>query len=402
MFRIAFRNIVRQRERAGLTLAAIAIGVASLVLSGGFVADILAQLRDAMIHSQLGHLQIYKEGQFASGGHRPFEFLIEESDGVERIVDTLPGVVVQGRRLTFSALIGNGRGELPIIGEGVEPAAEARIGSALTMLAGRALAATDQYGIIVGEGLASALKLKVGARVNLLVSTREGAANTLDFQVLGVFRSLSKEFDARAVRVPLAAAQQLADTTGVTGIVVLLADTDATERTRDELARRLPPGFEVKTWQDLAEFYRNTAALYERQFGFLQAIILVMVLLGVANAVNMTLHERTPEFGIVRALGRTGRDVFAQALIETALLGAIGAAIGVAVGVLLAVAISAVGIPMAPPPNSESGFVAAIRVVPGVLATAFASGLVASIAAALLPARHLARMSVVEALRRGV
>ena len=49
----------------GLTLAAIALGVASLVLGGGFVDDILLQLREATIHSHLGHLQVYKIGQFA-------------------------------------------------------------------------------------------------------------------------------------------------------------------------------------------------------------------------------------------------------------------------------------------------------------------------------------------------
>jgi putative ABC transport system permease protein len=255
---------------------------------------------------------------------------------------------------------------------------------------------------MIGEGLAHALKLKVGDSVNLVLTTREGAMNTLDFKIVGVFRSLSKEFDARAVRVPLRAAQELTATSGVSAVVVLLADTDLTTRASADLEARLPLGYEVKTWQELADFYNNTAALYERQFGVLQVIILVMVLLSVANSVNMTLHERTPEFGIMRALGRTGRDVFRLAVLETALLGAIGAAMGVVVGVALAAVISMIGIPMPPPPNSESGFTGAIRIVPMILAAAFALGILASIGAALLPARHLARIPVVEALRRGV
>jgi len=57
---------------------------------------------------------------------------------------------------------------------------------------------------------------------------------------------------------------------------------------------------------------------------------------------------------------------------------------------------------MSPPPNSESGFTAGIRVVPWVIAVAFASGVIATIGASLLPARHLARLPVVDALRRGV
>ena len=400
MFKLALRNILRQRARSGLTLAAIALGVTTLVLSGGFVEDILLHLREATIRSQLGHLQIYKRGQFASGGHHPYDFLIENPDAIERAIDATPGVAVRANRMSFSGLISNGRGELPILGEGIEPEREARIGSAISMLTGRRLAVGDDAGIMVGEGLANALKLKVGDRVDLLLNTREGAMNTLDFNVIGVFRSLSKEYDARTVRIPLRAAQELTATSGVNSVVVLLADTDLTVRARADLDGRLPPGFEVKTWQELADFYNNAAALYRRQFGVLQVIILVMVLLSVANSVNMTLHERTPEFGIMRALGRTGRDVFRLAVLETALLGIIGAALGVAGGVILAWIVSAIGISMPPPPNSESGFIASVQVVPAVLAAAFGLGLVATVAAALVPARRLARMPVVEALRR--
>ncbi len=402
MWRLASRNILRQRARTALTLAAVALGVASLVLTGGFVADMLAQLREATIHSQLGHLQIYKRGQFESGGQRPFEFLIDDATTVMRAAASVRGIAAQGRRLSFSGLIDNGKGELPIFGEGVEPAVEARIGSALSIISGRQLAADDRFDMVAGEGLAHAMKLKVGDSANLVLSTREGALNTFDFRVVGISRSLSKEHDARAVRIPLDAAQELADTSAVNAIVVLLDDTDDTERARNDLEHALPSDVEVKTWQELAEFYKSTAALYERQFGFLQVIIMVMVLLSVANSVNMSLHERTGEFGIMRALGRSSSDVFKLAVLETAVLGIAGASLGILIGIVLALVVSAVGIPMSPPPNSESGFTAAIRVVPSVLAAAFGLGVVASIAASLLPARHLARIPLVDALRRAL
>jgi putative ABC transport system permease protein len=403
MFKLALRNVLRQRTRTGLTLAAIGLGVASLILSGGYVEDILIQLREATIHSQLGHLQIYKAGQYASGGQRPFDYLIDDAPTIERALARLPGVVTQARRLSFSGLISNGRGELPMLGEGVQAESENRIGSSLSLLSGRRLSAGDRFGIVVGEGLAKALKLKVGDSVDLVVNTRDSAMNTLQFTVLGTFRSLSKEYDARGVQVALSTAAELVDTPGITAVVVLLDDTARTDRAVATLRAQLPADrYEIKTWRELADFYNGTAALYEREFTVLQVIVLVMVLLSVANSVNMTLHERTPEFGIMRAVGRTGRDVFRLAVLETVLLGAIGAALGVVVGVALAVVISAIGIPMPPPPNSEGGYNASIQIVPLVLAAAFTLGILASIGAALIPARRLARMPLVEALRRGV
>jgi len=402
MLRLALRNVLRHRFRTGLTLAAIALGVASIILSGGFVEDLLLQLREATIRSQLGHLQIYRQGKYASGAPRAYEFLIDEPRAVEQRIDEHAAVVAHGRRLGFSGLLGDDRGDIRIIGEGVEPAPEARIGSALTMLSGRQLAPGDKSAAIVGEGIATAMGLKPGSRVNLVVSTREGAMNVLDFEVVGVFRSLSREYDAHAVRIPLAAAQELTATSAISAIVVLLADTNSTEWIKHELEREIPAGYEIKTWQELADFYNNTAALYERQFGILRLIIAAMVVLSVANSINMTLHERTAEFGIMRAVGETGAGVFGVAMVEAAILGMLGAALGVIIGVALSALIGVVGIPMPPPPNSEAGFTATVRLTVPLVIEASALGFIATVVAAFWPAWRLTRIPVVEALRRGV
>ena len=62
MLKLAFRNIFRNRMRTGLTLAAILSGVSAIILSGGFVEDVFIQLRESTIRSQLGHLQVFREG----------------------------------------------------------------------------------------------------------------------------------------------------------------------------------------------------------------------------------------------------------------------------------------------------------------------------------------------------
>jgi putative ABC transport system permease protein len=403
MLRLAMRNVLRQRMRTMLTLAAIALGVASLILSGGYIEDLLVQLREATIHSQLGHLQIYRTGQYASGGQRPFDFLIEDTTAVEQAIAGIRGVAVQTRRLNFSGLMSNGRGELPILAEGIQPELESRVGTALTLLAGRRLSAADSFGISVGEGLATALKLKPGDSVDLLVSTRDGAMNALQYTVTGIFRTLSKEYDAQAVQIALPAAAELVDTKGVSAIVLLLDSTARTDEALAALQSRLPSDrFEVKTWRELADFYTSTEALYKRQFAVLQVIILVMVLLSVANTVNMTVHERIGEFGILRALGRRGSHILRLIMLETALLGVAGALLGVLLGAGVALLVSAVGIPMPPPPNSEAGFTASIRLVPSVIGMAFVVGSVGALMAAVLPARKASRVPVVEALRQAV
>ena len=81
-------------------------------------------------------------------------------------------------------------------------------------------------------------------------------------------------------------------------LVVLLDKTESTDQVATSLGNKLlSQGFELATWRELSDFYDKTIQLYDRQFGVLRLIILLMVLLSVANSVNMTLFERTREFG---------------------------------------------------------------------------------------------------------
>ena len=63
---------------------------------------------------------------------------------------------------------------------------------------------------------------------------------------------------------------------------------------------RLPGDLRILDWRALNDFYEKTVALYEQQFGFLQAMVLLMVCLSVINTINMSLLERSWEFGTIR------------------------------------------------------------------------------------------------------
>ncbi|MBA2659633.1 MAG: ABC transporter permease [Nitrosospira sp.] len=401
MFKLALRNVVRQKIHTAMTLAAIVGGVAGLIVAGGWVNDIFVQLSEALIHSQSGHLQVYKAGFFAEGSRTPEKYLIANPNAIKQRINTEAGIANVMARLNFSGLLNNGRSDLPIIGEGVEAEQEAVLGSSVSIIAGRQLSDKDAFGMVVGDGVARGLKLKPGDHVTLLANALEGALNSLDFEVIGVFQSFSNDYDARAIRIPLAAAQELLGTQSVNALVISLKKTDDTDRVAVWLKEHLgASGLEVKTWVELNDFYEKTVELYKGQFGVLQLIILVMVLLSVANSVNMSIFERVGEFGTMMAIGNRSSQVFWLIVTESVLLGLIGSCLGVGVGVLLALAISSVGIPMPPPPNANVGYMAHILIIPSVLLMSCAIGTGATILAAVLPARHVSRTPVVDALRQ--
>ncbi len=403
MVRLALRNVVRQKAHTAMTLTAIFFGVAGLILAGGWVNDIFVQLAEALIHSQSGHLQVYKSGFYAAGSRSPEKYLIDDPDEIKQRISAVAGVENAMARLNFSGLLNTGRSDLPIIGEGVEPGKEAELGSFVSFVAGRQLTDKDTFGMVVGYGVAQALKLKPGDRVTLLANALEGALNSLDVEVIGVFQSFSNDYDARALKIPLPAAQELLGTKGANALVVMLKKTADTDRVATLLKGQFgPAGMEVKTWIELNDFYEKTVELYRRQFGFLQLIILVMVLLSVTNSVNMSVFERVGEFGTMMALGNTSGEVFRLIVTESVVLGLVGGCLGVMVGVALALAISSVGIPMPPPPNANIGYTAHIQIIPLSLMVSFAVGFGATVLAVLLPARRVSRIAVVDALRQNI
>lgn len=401
---LAIRNIIRQRARSAATLTAIAIGVTGLILAGGFVQDIFIQLGEAMIHSQTGHIQLTLQGYNVGKNRSPEKFLIQTPEQLKGRIKTIsPQVQLVTARLGFTGVINNGKRDLGIIGEGIEPDSEAGLGTYLQFIEGRALKDGDQDGIVVGHGVAKSLGLKIGDRITLVITLAQGAVNTLDFELVGVFQSFSKEFDARSVRIPLEAAKNLMDTPAVHLVVIMLENTENTTTTVDALKRQFSKeGFDVTAWNELSDFYEKTVELYDRQFGVLRLIILIMVLLSVVNSVNMTLFERTREFGTMRAIGDHSSFIFKLIMTESIFLGLFGAIIGMALGCLAALGISAIGIPMPPPPNANLGYTAMIRLVPSSVFIAGLIGFSAAVLATVMPAKRAAKLDIVDALRHGV
>lgn len=398
---LAVRNLLRHRGRTVSVLAAIMFGTVGLALSQGFIADVFVQLGEAIVHSQSGHIQLASGGYYTYGTQQPDKYVVSDPEGDKKRILSLPEVEDTMARLSFSGLMSRGRADLAIIGEGIEPGKEEKLSSFLRMAEGRRLKDDDRYAVVIGKGVSDSLQLRTGERVNLLVTTSGGAMNTLDLEVVGVFQTFSKEYDSRAVKLPLSAAQELLGTTSANTLVVSLKNTADTRRVAAVVSERTVwRNQEVRTWEQLNDFYPKTVEMYQKQFGGLRAIIMLMVLLGVVNSVNSSVFERMSEFGTMRALGNRSLDVFRLVMAECALLGLFGALAGVGLALLLAYVISLVGIPMPPPPNADLPYTAYIRLTAGNLVLTALACFAATAAAAIIPAVRVARCPIAEALRQ--
>ena len=184
LLQFALRNLDRHRSRTAMTLGSIAFGVSALILSAGFVADVYLQLGESLIRSGSAHAQVAVRGFFDQGARRPEAYLLKDTGALKAAIARDPAVQDVMARISFAGLLNNGKADTPILAEGIEPAAEARLGTSMRYVAGRALNATDRQGVVLGAALASAMALAVGDPVTLVASAGEGAMNTADLEVV--------------------------------------------------------------------------------------------------------------------------------------------------------------------------------------------------------------------------
>ena len=409
--RLAIRNVFRNKVRSLVTLAAIAFGCISLIVAGGFFEDTFLQMREGVIHSHLGHIQVYTKGYLEKGSARPFDYMIENPDEIKKLISSIEHVKLVTPRITFSGLLSTGENTIAVIGQGVNPEGEQVISvietvkgqnTGVAIQAGENLSQSDMYDVILGRGLAKAIGSKVGDFVILVSNTIGGALNALDMKVKGVFFTASKEFDDRAVRMPITATQTLLRTDQVQTLVVLLDKTENTDLVKKDilhLFKNKELGLELKPWYELSDFYNKTVELYGRQFLVLKLIIAIIVVLSIFNTINMSVWERTREIGTIMALGAKKREVLKLFLLEGLVLGVLGGLIGITLGTGLAQLISFIGIPMPPPPGATVSWVAHVKVVPALLFSSFLIALISSLVSSFYPALKASRLIIADALR---
>ena len=399
-FSLALRMILRQKRRSGLGVGAVAFGVVALLLSAGFIEWIFKDMRESTIRSFLGHIQVVRTGFLDAGTADPFSFLLPDNAPERTRLESWPGVKVVSPRLRLTGLISVGESTVSFVGEGVIPDKEETLSASLTITAGTPLSAEDPTGIIVGQGLAENLGVKPGEKVVLLANTKSGGVNAVEARVRGIFTTVSKFYDDSALRVPLPVAQQLLRTTGAHTWVVLLNDTASTDATLGALRSEITAnGLELVPWHALADFYKKTVALFSKQVWVVTVIIGIIIVLSISNTLMMSVLERTGEIGTSMALGVTRATIMRRFVMEGVVLGILGGAIGAMVGIILAYAISAVGIPMPPPPGMSRGYLGEILITWPLVFNAMSLAVLTTLAASLYPAWKASRLAVVDALR---
>jgi putative ABC transport system permease protein len=397
----AFKNVLRNRRRSFITIAIASVGTAGILVGGGFALFTYESLRE-MAARESGHVLIAHKDFFDRDEDMPMQYGLDDFAAIKKKVEADARVRMALPRVQLSGLVSNGDKSAVFVGIGVDPDGEFSVkGPTLKVLAGSLLhsgpSSGQAPGILLGSELARSMKAEPGTGLTLLSTTTGASLNALDVMVKGVITVGVPEIDKRLVYTDLATAQALLQTDKASTLSLYLHDTEETDAMRDTVAGLYPVNA-LQTWRDQAFYYVAVKGLYNRIFGLLGIVIVIMVLFAVSNTLVMAVIERTREIGTLRALGTLPRQIVRVFALEGLILGLAGVAVGILFAMGTSIFFSVAGFQMPPPPGRSVGYPLFVNVSSELYLITAVTIVALSVAAAWFVSRKASRKPIVEAL----
>ena len=240
---------------------------------------------------------------------------------------------------------------------------------------------------VLGTELARDLGLRVGDRFSVNTGRVSESMRVTALVDLGI-----KDLNRRTVIVPLRSAQSLLNLPGGATVIELqVHDVWTAEQVAAELRRMLP--YKIESWQETNAQLVSALRAQSISTAVIRIVVAIVVVLGIASVLVVSVVQKQREIGILRAMGATRGQIQRVFLVEGALVGALGSVLGVLLSMSLiwlfsVLALGSDGMPLFAIhlPFDTAVRTALLAVVCGVLA-------------ALAPARRAARMDPAQAIR---
>jgi len=400
--KLVFLNVIRDWRKNMIAGVAILVGTVSLVLLGGYVAQIYEGIRLGNIYSQLGHYQIFSTRQSDEAYSRS---LIDQDTAtrIEANLNKLDEVELVTQRIEAQGLLSFGNKAVGVLAYGVESDKDGEISSSVQIVKGTGLFRERANGALVGRELMVELGAKLGDVLTFLTTTSNGAINAVDVEVTGVMDTGTKELNKRFIKINLSLMREALAAYSSTNLVVLLDERKITANTDARVHAAVAAAsnkVEVKSWADMADQYHQIVMLFNNIFGFVTALVAIIIFAGILITMTMAVMERVSELSTIRAMGASRSNLLVMVLSEGVVVGLLSVVFSVICGILIAEAINQVKIQMPAPPGSTFSFplrmLLNVRVV---LLPVFLS-LFATVVGGFIPAYRAAKMPISEAMQR--
>ena len=399
-WQVALRFLREGRMQSWLIVGGVAAGVAVITyiaaLINGLQANTVSKTLGTQAHISLRApedvvipLSAAAPGTWLLSDTQPRAQRLRSVDNWQQLLPVLeqePGVVAVSPMVSGSGLALRGEATQSIAIMGVELERYQRI----VNLRVKIVAGT--WGLqpgdtMIGVELAADLGVRPGDRFTIDTGSVQEPARVSALLDMGV-----KDLNRRTVIIPLRSAQSLLGLPGgATVLDVKVDDVWLAEALAEQLRQRYP--YEIESWQ--ASNAQLVSALKAQSIStaVIRAVVLIVVVLGIASVLVVSVVQKRKEIGILRAMGTTRAQVLRVFLLQGAIVGALGSV----AGLLLAWALVLLFTAMAR--GAGGGALFDISLTWQDALSAALTATLCGVLAAVAPARSAARLDPAQAIR---
>ena len=328
LLKVAWRNIWRSRVRSFVVIGAVMIGVWAFITTTAFTLAMTYGYIENAIRFQTAHIQVHHP-KFQDD--KELEYMIDDS--IFDSVSIREDVKASSKRTIVNGMIRSSRAARGVSIKGINPSLEENlIGIKEKIEEGAYFDESRNNQILISREIADKLKLKVRKKVVLQFQDEDREIIAGSFRVVGIYRTGNTIVDLSSVYVNRKDLNKLiGNDNALHEIAFEINDVDQLEIIQAEIQGQFP--------ETLVENYRQLSPdvqLYESQIYISVTIMLFIFMLalifGIINTMLMAVLERTKELGMLMAIGMSKLRVFFMIVIETMILGLIGAPLGMLIG----------------------------------------------------------------------
>jgi ABC-type lipoprotein release transport system permease subunit len=325
--KIAWRNLWRNKRRTLLTITSVLFALFLALIVRSMQLGSYSSMVESAVKTSTGYIQVHEKGYWAD---KSIDNTFETSPELEKKILANPNVTQITPRLESFALLSSGKQTKGAAVIGTLPVSEDEVsGLKSRVISGEYFTDQDRE-ILIAEGLAQYLKVKVGDTVVVLGQGYHGVTAAGAFPVKGIIKFVQPDMNNMMTYIPLSLAQELYATPGrLTSLSIMLADPDMMYKTRDEISLIDPDKLEVMVWKEMmAELVQAIEG--DNISGLFSLGVLYMVVgFGILGTILMMTKERRREFGIMVAVGMRRYKLAIIVFFETLIISIIGILAGI-------------------------------------------------------------------------
>jgi ABC-type lipoprotein release transport system permease subunit len=401
--KIAWRNILRNRNRSLITISAVGFGLGALIFIWSFVEGAHKQMVENYTSLLTSHIQIHEKGYHAKP---KIESTLPHPEKLIQKIQTNPSIKALSPRIRAEGLLSSTDSSAGVLVLGIDTTREPLVSRLhKSIKEGQLIDNAKPRDVVLGKLLANTLDVGLGNKVVLMSQALDGSVAAGAFYIKGLLETGTEEIDRAVMLIHYTYAQELFNMFDqASEIAIRVVEADQNTSVAKDIAAALDYDFlEILPWQETSKSFQQWIEFDNGFIWMIVVVLMIVVAIGILNTVLMGVLERTREFGVLLALGTKPKEIIQMVAWESFFLGSIGSLAGLGIGLLLTNYFQMVGIDLTIFTKALNSFYidAVIYPVSNPTHIGISTALVlsTSIVVCIYPALRAAHLKPIEAIR---